>query len=107
MNEAAVSVIREYIEKCLFEPNFNWPKYEFDLRSYSRWAANEILERVIEETLRPPPNISGYETKSPINIIKEFIEEMDDFYEVSDSKRIQYICSIAREAAKDILYLFL
>lgn len=91
MNEVAVSVIQEYIDEHLFEPASNWPKYYFQERSYSRWAAYEIKNR----------NITKNET--PVDIINDFINEMNQFEELNN----KFIFSVARDAAKQILYLFL
>lgn len=107
MNEASISVIQKYIDECLFEPRLKWPKYYFTERSYSRWAAYEIQERIIEEALRLPPHITGREPRSLVDIIKAFISEMDDLSETSDNKRFQLIFLIARDTAEDILCLFL
>lgn len=95
MNEVAISMIRDYMDQCLFEPSFNWPGWEFDRRIYSRWAANEILERVTKNPML-----------SPIDAIDQFMDEMDDHSEVSDDRNFQFIFIIARETAEDIGLLF-
>ena len=96
MNELAVSVIQEYIDKYLFEPRSNWPKYEFNVRSYSRWAANEIIERIQNDSDR-----------SPVNIISEFIREVDLCSEKTPTNQSQLIFAVAKETAIDIILLFL
>jgi len=108
-NEAAVSVLQYYIDEYLFEPKSNWPKDRFGGRSYSRWAAYELQGHIIEESLRLPPHltITGREQKTPIEIIEEFISEMDYFSEMNGNIRSQFIFSVAKETAKEILDLFL
>lgn len=111
-NEAAVSVLQYYIDEHLFEPRSNWPKDFFRGRSYSRWAAYELQGRIIEESLRLPPHltITCREQKTPIEIIVEFISEMDYFLEMSEmngNRRSQFIFSVAKETAKEIIDLFL
>jgi len=94
MNEAVILIIESYISEHLFEPAAHWPKYYFDQRAYSRWVANEILERVKQQKLTPP-----------IIIIEEFIRELDNCSCVNG--RNEMIFSIAREAAEEMLDLFL
>lgn len=96
MNELAVSVIQEYIDEYLFEPRSNWCKYEFNVRSYSRWAANEIIERIRNDSER-----------SPVNIISEFIREVDLCCEKTPTNQAQLIFEVAKETATDIVLLFL
>lgn len=95
MNEVVTTIIQEYIDKYLFEPASTWPKHEFNLRTYSRWAANELLERV-----------KNRKSESPIDTIGEFIDEMDNYSEVGDDKYTRLIFAIARETAEEIALLF-
>lgn len=97
MKEVAVSVIQEYIDEYLFEPSITWPDSEFNRRSYSRWAAEEILSRVIQE----PSN------RDPLDIIEEFANEMDRYLDYSDDKAIYFIFIVAKETAEDVAFLFL
>ena len=53
MNDEAITMILKYLEECLFEPKRNWPRSEFDRRSYSRWAVNEILELLMDHPFTP------------------------------------------------------
>lgn len=94
--------IQKYIDESLFEPHINWPKYEFLRRSYSRWAANEILCRILKESLKPPPYITGFEPEAPSAIIREFIDEMDYYSDISTDVKKQRIFIIAKETAIDI-----
>lgn len=106
MNEKAISIIQKYVDKNLFKPRSNWSKYYFKERSYSRWAAYEIQERIIEEILRLPTHITGREQKISIEIIKEFINEMDYYNEINSNRNSSFIFSVAKDTAKEILYLF-
>lgn len=89
----AISLIRKYIDKYLFEPAYTWPKYYFEQQSYSRWAANEILRRVQCQKDTPP-----------ILVVEEFILKTDR-YSCSDhaDKSVGLIFSIAHDVATDIL----
>ena len=89
-------LIKEFRDEYLFPPQRTWPKNEFELRTYSRWAANEILRRLKEK-----PNVGV------INIIQGFIEELYCFENLTDSWTKIRIFRVARETATDILKLFL
>lgn len=88
-------VIEEYISEYLFPPCFNWPEEEFKRRTYSRWAATEILERI------------RIDDRDPLDVIEEFSNEMDRYFELSDGYDNYYIFIVAKETADDIAYLFL
>lgn len=95
MNERAISMIRQYIDKYLFEPQFRWPKIEFDKRSYSIWAANEIITRLMDRPFDPPEII-----------IESFLLEMVAFSTLKEESKSHFIFTVASEVAEDILYLF-
>lgn len=95
MYEAAVQVITDYIEEALFEPAKNWPDIWFTRRSYERWAAGEILTRVVDNPTTPA-----------MTIIESFLVQMLIFsYKAKDTKGPN-IFTIAKETAEDILLLF-
>jgi hypothetical protein len=98
--DVAISLIREYMSEHLFDPKQNWGKYYFTERSYSRWAANEIIERLWEIALFPPWEYGV------VDIISGFIDEMERLSENSEHKLSQTIFYIAKETARDILLLF-
>lgn len=97
MYEMAAEMIQEYIDQWLFEPNYGWPRIEFNRRSYSRWAANEILHRVKTET----------KGRSVSDIIEEFRWEMDSYSEVDYDRDLAFIFETAKETAEDIGSLFI
>lgn len=92
--EKDISVIQNYMNQHFFEPAYNWPTYWFEGRAYSRWVANEILRLLKEQGSTPT-----------IDIIKEFILKLDEWSCMNEGT--SRIFSIAREAAEDILYLFM
>jgi len=106
MNETAISAIREYMDAYFFEPTPSWPIGNFTVRSHAQWAVNEILNRIIAEELRLPTYLTGREIISPIEIIEEFISEMDYFYEISGNDSARLIFAVARDTADEILCLF-
>lgn len=93
--KVSVDAIEEYISEYLFLPSINWPKEEFERRTYSRWAASEILNRVRNDD------------RDPLDVIEEFSDEMDRYFELSDSHNSWYIFIAAKETADDIAFLFL
>lgn len=96
MKELAMAIIREYIDTYLFEPAINWPRYEFNVRSYSRWAAYEILGRI---------SCCIFEC-NPIRIISEFVDEMDEYLEMSVFRDVRLVYSTAKETAEELGALF-
>lgn len=48
MNDEAVAKILSYMDECLVELKDTWPKEDFEKRSYSRWAAMEIIEALMD-----------------------------------------------------------
>ena len=105
--DEAITVIQDYIQETLFEPESDWPKSEFYARCYARWAANEILERLIKEDMKLPSYLTGKKKRRPFDIIKEFIDEMDYYSEIGECKQSRYIFAIAKNTAIDIILLFL
>lgn len=93
-NNSAVSTIVSYIEECLFVPGIYWSKYEFEKRSYSHWAAYEILGLIMDHPLTPPDDI-----------VYEFMLKMVIYSEATESKEKRFIFSTARDTAEDILSL--
>lgn len=107
MYEKAIVTVQQYIEEHLFKPRSNWPTDEFAKRSYSRWIAEEILERFIAESERLPSHISDRERLTPIEIIEELVYDLDYYSGRSYYGRFQNIFNIAKETAIDISMLFL
>lgn len=95
MHETEAAIIINYIEDALFEPAKNWPDPWFTQRSYERWAAGEILTRVLDDPVTPA-----------IQTIESFMVQMLIFsFKAKDTKGPN-IFTIAKETAEDILLLF-
>ena len=92
MNSDAGLILSLYKKRYLQRPDRFWATYDFKFRSYSRWAADELIERMNTEP-----------TRDPARIIEEFIDEMDRYYEASENERGWQLFAIARDAARDIL----
>lgn len=106
MYDVAASIIQEYIDECLFEPGDNWPEEEFTIRSYERWAGQELLDRITRESMLPPEFISVRPLKTPYKIIEDFIDEMSYQARSTDNKKHHLMFSTVRDTAIDIILLF-
>lgn len=93
INRDSVIIIHNYINKNLFTPCHNWPEFEFKRRCYARWAAYEIINRIIEI-----PESEIFLT------ILYFMHEMDEFAGIR--KDSEFIFITARNTAEEILSLF-
>lgn len=94
MYEKTILAIQNYMNKYLFEPQINWSKREFLKRSYSRWAASEILERIMDRPFDQPDII-----------VEGFFLEMYMFIHSEEESESDLIFSTARDTAEDILHL--
>ena len=83
MNDT-IRIITNYINDCLFEPKANWSINWFKERSYSRWAANEILGLIIIDPLT-----------QPTDIIYQFIINMNYYVCSLENANIRFIFSTA------------
>lgn len=92
MYEEAVRKILECLDENLFEPNIKWSDYEFERQSYSRWAAYEIMNRMMDH----PCDI-------PEIAAEEFLYTMATFAAITDEPKKRRIFEIARDTANDIL----
>ena len=94
MNEVAIIKIMNYIENVLFEPGYRWDEFIFKERSYSRWAAYEILNRIIDKPLHPPDLV-----------IESFIIELTFYSCLKEDTEASRMFIIARDASQNILEL--
>lgn len=107
MYEQAIAKVQQYRDTYLPEMHSVYPKYEFDTRSYARWAANEIIDRLIEEDSRLPPYITGRDAPTVVEIINGFIGELEYYFDISGDQRRQEMFNVAENTAKYILHIFL
>jgi hypothetical protein len=95
VNERVISAILEYMND-MKEPGPHWPKYWFNLRSYSRWAAMEILEAIMDNPLIPA-----------METVQEFMTKMTTCACCTEDNDIKSIFYIAYDAGNDILSILL
>ena len=84
----AIYIIQEYLEHCEGLGCF-WKIDYFKQISYSKWAANELID-----LLEHNPNIP------PIRLVEEFTEKMDDFSVMDLPDTIMF--SIAKDFSENI-----
>lgn len=96
MDDTAIFVITRFIEECLFEPGINWPENEFKRRSYSRGAAFEVLEQIMDNPL-----------ESPALVIEKFLIKLTFYLYMTDDANKNLIFSVAVETIEEILGMFL
>lgn len=106
MCDRAILRVMEYIDEELPETNARYYDRDFEYRSYARWAANEIIERLIEESSRLPAHITGRMPRDALDIINEFIQDLKYCFNASDNTRSQELFYVAVDTAKRIKSMF-
>ncbi len=94
MAESAVSVIERLISGYQAEPPLPDNEHAFKKRSYSRWAAYEILNLIMDRPL-----------DDPIGIVISFMLSAEIYSYECRNPESRYIFTIAKETAEDILDL--
>jgi hypothetical protein len=107
MRSSAAATLLEYADEHLFTPKPFWSRQSFRYRSYSRWALDEIVYKIVEQESRPSWSEIYYDFKTPAEIISEFIDQMDFYAESSTNGTSIYIFSVARDTAEEIRELFM
>lgn len=74
--------------------------------SYAKWALNEILNRVLDETQKLPYHISGLEPEPVSDIIREFIEEMAYWSTIASTEEVIFFVEMAKDEAEKLLRKF-
>lgn len=74
--------------------------------SYSKWALNEIMDRALDETLNLPYHISGLEPEPVVDIIREFISEMEYYSSIAKTAEVIFFAETAKEEAEMLLRRF-
>lgn len=88
--EEQIHILEDYAND-LSLPNWKWKQSKFYYRSISRWAAQEVLKYVYEQT-----------DISVESAIEQFIAKADTyscFYSAGN-----YVFSVAKDLAEDMLY---
>ena len=94
MSERAIMAILRHAEEHLFEPSQKWPRYEHEERSYSRWAAYEIIQLLMDRPL-----------EDPRILIEGFMLQMISFSQRYDPRDGCNMFTVAADTANDILQI--
>ena len=97
MDDRDVIVVENYINENFSRPSKD--RYE----SYSRWAAEEILSRVIDEASKLPAHITGVQPRTLREVIQSFVDEMDYYADISGWNTSRIAFSVAREEGKYLM----
>ena len=84
-----------YIHDYYPEPPFTWHAGLFEEMTYSRWAALEILNKIMDRPLDPPEDV-----------VMDFLLRVALYSQVTGTPIQQRIFSIAEDTAEDILSFF-
>lgn len=98
MEEMSMKIVLNYIQE-----NFLEPKNEIE--SYSASAAWEVYDRLVTEYQYSPYFLTGISKRHPLEIVEEFIDDMDCFVRKSRSKEAFLMFCIAKEEGETILEL--
>ncbi len=92
--DLAVQYLLGYIDEHLFEPKLSWPQHDFQVRSFSRFAALELMNRLLD-----------HPTMDPIYIAEIFIIETELYKDLAEGTQWQLQVYVANKVGKDILNL--
>lgn len=81
-----------YINEYYCPPPFTWHEQLFEEMTYSRWAAGEILDRIMDRPIDPPEDV-----------VSDFLLRVSLYSQVAKTPAQQRIFSIAEDTAEDIL----
>ena len=89
------------MERYIFE-NFQEPTDDL-YNSYCRWAADEILERMIEETERLPEHMCGIPRMTAEEIVEDFMFKMEYLAYNATCDSVRTLFNVARDEASLVL----
>jgi len=112
MCNMAIIIINKYVDDHLYSTDFGkiTPKESkeyFEDLSYAKWAAYEIIDRLNAEAERLPSSLTGREPIPPIDIIAEFMDDLENYIYDGCSEKHERIFTIAKDFADEIILLFL
>lgn len=93
-NDAAVQALLDYLRESN-EPEIFWPRHHFEESCFSRWAAWEMIEAILDHPFDDPEDV-----------IEEFTMKMVIFSSIADGTDEGRIFSIAADFADECLTLF-
>ena len=93
-NDQAINFIHVYCSRSIPKPKVGWPHYYLQEVAYSSCAVSEIIKRLESST------------NDPVQTVKQFKEEMYEFYGMNDGAS-SVVFSYAYEMAEEIYILLL
>lgn len=102
MDDESISKVSKYLEFNEFKPDPRYGKDFIEIQAYCQWAGNEILNRMIEERARYMGPDSGFYQLSAEEVIKDFMEEMDYYRQISETDKQRKMFGVAVEEAQSI-----
>ena len=93
-NDTAVQALLDYLRES-DEPEIFWPRHHFEESCFSRWAAWEMIEAILDHPFDDPEDV-----------IEEFTMKMVIFSSIADGTDEGRIFSIAADCADECLTLF-
>ena len=93
-NDAAVQALLDYLNES-DAPEIYWPRHHFEESCFSRWAAWEMIEAIMDHPM-----------KDPEDVIEEFAIKMVLFSSIADGTDEGRILSIAADFADECLTLY-
>lgn len=113
MCNIAIIIINKYVDDhlysidCLGKITPKESKEYFEDLSYAKWAAYEIIDRLNAEAERLPSFLTGREPVPPVDIIAEFMDDLENYIYDGCSEKHERIFTIAKDFADEIILLFL
>lgn len=101
--ERGLTILEEYVRDNIPDPDIKEGDYLFTIQTFSKWAVNEIIERLIRESMKLPAHISGKERLDTIDIVDSFIDEMDYYAEYSTDWKAKEVFSIAGDEGRCVM----
>lgn len=92
MCEIAIGKLFECLDENLKEPVGWWPEDEFEVRSMSRWAVEEMISRIMDQ-----PYVD------PTDTVHDFLLEMLGRSRSAKSEHRKKLYTVARDTAEDVL----
>lgn len=93
-NDTVVQALIDYLNES-DEPEIYWPRHHFEESCFSRWAAWEMIEAILDHPFDDPEDV-----------IEEFTMKMVIFSSIADGTDEGLIFSIAADFADECLTLF-
>lgn len=106
MEEADLLILSKYIDEHDYDVKPEDDVRTKEYKGYSGWAIGDIFSIAVEEHFKPPPCVTGYESRSMIDILEEYSFTMDEYYRKSDDS-CQHIFAIASDVADDFLRFYI